>query len=153
MTSVAIEILGVAGTIGAVAIAFGYLFAQFIKGKNSRTREDLDTENALTTYLKNQIDGFQAIVKAQDEKIVELGKEVSALRAVVEEKDKTINKYLEILQNRNPEMDAFIRKLSSSADQQMEFQKEYQVSSDEKLKIFQEIRDFMEKINHTLQPA
>lgn len=147
------KILEVVIALGIAAFGFGYLYSQFFQGKNNQTKESIDTENSLTTYLKNQIEGFKDIVAAQDKKINEMGKEIAAMRAVSEEKDKTITKYLEILQNRNPEMDAFIKKVTLASDAQAEFRKQAAEKSDIQMNILKEIQTFMESINNHMEKS
>lgn len=90
---------------GVVVLGLGYLFSQFIIGRNSHRKEELDTENSLTTFLKNQIDGFKELIALQNNKIEQLGKELAATQATITEKDKTIKTYFDIIQNRNPELE------------------------------------------------
>ncbi len=108
------QIIGAIGSLGVLALGIGYLYSQFMKGKNGGDKEGLDQKNALTTYLTSQISGFKELVADQDKKISELGKEVASLRAVIGEKDKTIQKYLEILQNRNPELEKSMADITRS---------------------------------------
>ena len=78
--------------VGAISLGLGYIVSQFFRGKNDRTKTDIDIENSLNTYLKNQISGFQLVIDEQNKKLETLQKEVSAMHAVIEEKDKTIDK-------------------------------------------------------------
>lgn len=123
--------------IGATALVIGYASAAFFKGRNSRKKEDLDTENSLTTYLQNQVKGYQKMVDDMKKDIAEMGKEISALRATIEEKDRANKQYLEILQNRNPELEQFMKESSARGV--------------EGLKILQGITGFMESINTHMQ--
>lgn len=131
------QIIQIIETGGLIILGFGYVYAQFFKGKNARAKEDLETENSLTTYLKNQINGFKEIVEEQNKKIIELGKEVASLRAVIEEKDNTIQKYLDILQNRNPELEVFMQ--------------ESKVFHQGQTQVLEKIGRFMETINKHLE--
>lgn len=106
--------LGSLLSLGALAGGLGYLYSQYSKGKKGESKDEIDTQNSLTKYLKTQIETYKQIAKEQDEKISNMGKEISAFRAVIEEKDKTINKYLEILQNRNPELEDTLKGIAES---------------------------------------
>lgn len=124
--------------VGIIALGFGYVTSQFLVGRKGRTKDDIETENTLTTYLKNQIEGFKEIVEKQNNRIAGAEKEISALRATLGEKDKIISRYLEILQNRNPEIDTFI--------------KESKVRQEQQMGIMNEIKVFMKNINdHMVQ--
>lgn len=131
------QIIGGIGSLGILALGIGYLWSQFIRGKKSGSKENIDAENTLVTYLKNQVEGFAKIVKEQDIKFVALGKEIAALKATIDEKDKTIEKYLGILQNRNPELDTFI--------------KESRIRQEHTLEIMTQIKDCMVNINTHMQ--
>ena len=147
---------------GVVALGIGYLYSQYLKGKKGGTKEGLETENALVTYLKNQNEGLEKVIERQDEKRIQSDKEhakeladvrdqLNTFVARIEEKDKAfekmvesknqeIEKYLKILQNRNPELEAFIAKLSLAADTQAIF-------NGELAKIMGNISEFMSEIN------
>ncbi len=107
----AIEIIG---AIGVFSMGIGYIYTQFIVGKHSRVKDDLQTENDLTTYLKNQVNGYKEIAETQNKKIAEMDKEMSTFKAIIAEKDKTIEKYLEILQGRNPELEDILKDIAAS---------------------------------------
>ncbi len=111
MTTEYIQII--VGT-GVIAVGLGYIGSQFWRGKSSSRKDELEAETTLTEYLKNQIDGFKGMVDDQNIKIVDMGKEIAGLRATIEEKDKTIQRYLEILQNRNPELEKFMSDISGT---------------------------------------
>lgn len=102
---------GVAICAGLFSVAglVGYTLAQFWNSKKDKRKDDIETENTLTTYLKNQIEGFKNIAKEQDTKIQTMDKQLAEFKAVIGEKDKTIERYLQILQNRNPELENFIK--------------------------------------------
>jgi hypothetical protein len=87
----------------------GYALSQFVRGKGDKTSDEYATENTLNAYLKKQIESFKEIIADQDKKIQELGKQLAALSATLLEKDKTIDTYFAILQNRNPELEAFMK--------------------------------------------
>lgn len=148
-------ILQTVETIGIIVMGLGYLYSQFFKGKNDRTKEDIETENALVTYLTNQNKGFEKVVKEQDEKINSLGREMSAMQATILEKDKTmqaallekdktIEKYLALIENRNPEMENFMVRLTKYADNADTFMSG-------QVGIMEEIKTFMQSINTHLE--
>lgn len=99
-----LQVLAAISTGGLIFLTIGYFAAQFFQGGRNRNKDDIETENSLNTYLKNQVAGFKEIVEIQNKKIVELGEKIAELSGAMNEKDKTIAKYLEILQNRNPEL-------------------------------------------------
>lgn len=139
--------VGLLGGVGVLALGLGYIYSQFSKGKNGQTKEQLETENSLTTYLKNQVSGFKEIIDNQNVKITELGKEMAGLRATLDEKDKTIDKYLAILQNRNPELENFISSMTKNAAQYDTFMKDSAAFQGELMGVMKGLTSFMEKIN------
>ena|ERR1700710_2330961 len=98
-----------------------YGLSQFYRGKTDKTKDEYATENTLIEYLKKQVEGFKEITKDQDAKLQQMGKDIAALTAVVNEKQKTIDNQLAILQNRNPELESFMTDLRSAAVEQREY--------------------------------
>ncbi len=107
-------VLGGIVSLGVLAGGIGYLVSQFSKGKGDEKKDDLETQNELTLYLKNQVEGYKEIADKQNKKIADMDKELTTFKALIEEKDKTIAKYLEILQNRNPDLEKSLKEISAS---------------------------------------
>lgn len=146
LVQIVLVIMGSLASLGLLAGGVGYLYSQFVTGKGSRSKENIETENSLITFLKNQNEGFEKIVKEQNVKIVDLGKEMAAMKATNEEKDKTIEKYLSILQNRNPELEQFMQKMTVLGENSEAFMKGQIV-------IMGEIQTFMQAINTHMETA
>lgn len=108
------QYLEIIAPIVVIVGGLGYGISAFLKGGLRGKTDTLESENALTTYLKNQIETYKGIVDEFNKKLTDMGKEMSAMKAVIDEKDKTIQKYLDILQNRNPELDKFIAEMSGT---------------------------------------
>ncbi len=133
--------------VASAAIIIGggaYAVSLFFSSKKTAVKDDLETQNDLTLYLKNQIETYKEMIREYDQKMEErnkefdkkyneLGKELAALKATSDEKDKTIAKYLEVLQNRNPELDQFIKDSRAKWDQQ--------------INIISQVLQFMKNIN------
>jgi predicted nucleic acid-binding Zn-ribbon protein len=100
---------------------FAYGLSQFYRGKTDKTKDEYATENTLIEYLKKQVEGFKEITKDQNDKLQQMGKDIAALTAVVNEKQKTIDNQLAILQNRNPELESFMTDLRSAAVEQRDY--------------------------------
>lgn len=127
-------------TVGIIVLGAGYVYAQFFRGKNGRTKDEIDTENALVTYLKTQNEGFKAITKEQDDKINAMSKEIAVFKATIAEKDSTIEKYLALLENRDPQLKNFMENMTATAKNSDAFMKG-------QVAIMGEIKNFMQAIN------
>lgn len=135
----------------AVAVLFAgaaYGISMFFIKKKAGVKNDLETENETTTWMMNQIETYKKIIKDYDErntakdkendkKFKELSEQIVAFKASIEEKDKTIQKYLDILQNRNPELTKFIE--------------ESRIRQESQLEIAKRTEEFMSKINMHMQ--
>jgi hypothetical protein len=95
---------------GAIAFAIG----QFNLSRKSTKANDIESENSAMSLLQRQVATFKDTIKELTAKVETMGKEISALQAVnlVIEKDK--EKYLAILQNRNPEFEKFMGDISGT---------------------------------------
>ena len=122
-----------AGFGGFVAMC-GYAYGQFFSGKNQNTAEGVKTESEVIQLRSAQIQELRDLVTGQNRKMEErdrqhneemrsLHMQLGQLQGQLDEKEKQNKAYLEILQNRSPELD----------------------------KILLEIRDFMHNINNHLQ--
>lgn len=97
-------IIGSLISIGILIAGFGYFYAQFFKGKNSKSREEFD-------LFTSQLDALQKLCKEQAEQIKTLQEdskkhtgEIGRLNGIVESKDKTIAELNAIIQNRDPNL-------------------------------------------------
>lgn len=101
--------------IGGILATVLYFRAINARAKTTSRKDELDSENTLTTYLTNQINGFKKIVDDQNKSITDMGKELAALTAVVGEKDKQIKNLQATLNLRNPEMEVFMQTMLQAA--------------------------------------
>ena len=116
------EIIGsVIAGIGLLSAGIGYCYSQFKTGKSAATKDSLESQNELTQYLRDQIDGYKEIAKEQNSKISNMEKQIASMQAIISEKDSTIKKYLDILQNRNPELDQFMQESRQKWQDQLNF--------------------------------
>lgn len=122
-----------AGFGGFVAMC-GYAYGQFFTGKNQNTAEGVKTENEAIQLRQNQITELRDLVKDLTKKMEDnntahnvemraLHTQLGEVRGQLLEKEKQAEAYLEILQNRSPELD----------------------------KILVEIKDFMHAINEHMK--
>lgn len=109
LTNIA-EIFGaVVGGIGAISAGIGYCYSQFNTGNTAATKDSLESQNELTQYMKDQIDGYKSMVEGQNVKITDMGKKLATMEALLAAKDKTIKEYMDIITNRNPELDQYMK--------------------------------------------
>lgn len=99
------------GAIGALAAAIGYLVSQYTKGKKDGRDENIKAQTDLMTNLQAQIGGYQKVLEDNNRKLIDMDKQNATFKAIIEEKDKTIEKYLKILENRSPELENTLKAL------------------------------------------
>ncbi len=139
-------VIGSLAGLGLLAGGIGYLKSQYVEGKTGEKKSDLETQNELTTYLKNQIETYKDIIKkqaedntennkVQNEKFAKMNTDITTMKAVIDEKDKTIAKYLEILQNRNPDLEVSLKEISASMTDIKTFMKHIDSHLEKELKI------------------
>lgn len=121
--------------LGILAGGIGYLVSIFRKSNKQENVEVVTTANQLTEFWKDQIQGFKVMVEDQNKKIQDLSNELNLVKGQLMEKDKQIKTYLEILQNRNPEMEEFMKYMVQSVKDQGESHKQI-------VDVLKEIHDF-----------
>ena len=89
--------------LGVCVIAAGGV-GYFYRSRNERRRDDLESKSDLLSYLKAENEGYKAVIIEMKNKMEVMGKEISALRATLTEKDNLLDKYMKIIENRNPEL-------------------------------------------------
>lgn len=72
--------------------------------RQGRTKSKLDTVN----LFKDQVDALERKVNTQTEDIVKMTTEIHNLKTAIDEKDRKLAEALQILQGRDPGMQAFI---------------------------------------------
>ena len=95
----------------AIILIGGVVFAiaQWGNGRSQR-KSDTETDAALTIRLvKEARDALEAKLKEQNAIIVQQGKDIAALQAQLQSKDELIERYVQLLQNRNPELEIFMK--------------------------------------------
>ncbi len=118
-------ILGGIASIGILAGGIGYSIQLFMQGRKGDKKTDLETQNELTDYLKNQVEVYKGMAndyqvkyvesnKTHSKELAEMRTEISTFKAVINEKDQTIAKYLQILQNRNPDLEDTLKGIAET---------------------------------------
>lgn len=87
-----------------IAVIIASTFYGYGLWKDRKNSNKLDT----VKLFKDQIDGMELKMKAQELDIEKLTKEVHNLKLAIEEKDKKLLEALAILQGRDPAMSTFI---------------------------------------------
>ena len=107
-------------SIGVIAAGVGYALSQFRRGNRQDKEEVVSSADQLTNFWKEQVDGFKEIVKAQDEKIQALTREVGELRGQLSSERNQNEELKKIFQNRNPEMEQFMKYMVQATKDQAE---------------------------------
>lgn len=107
---VAIDFFPWLNVLGFLILGLSYIFVQWRYGQNKASVEVIETYKEQVYQLREQVNN--------------LSKELGILEGVVKEKDSQIKTYLAILQNRNPEMEAFIQSISKVANDATAFMKD-----------------------------
>lgn len=105
-------IIGAIISLGVLILGTGYSTAQFSKGKRQEKNDELKGKTTLTEYLTKQVEAYDLAFKERDKVIAALTTKVATFEAVMIEKDKTIARYLEILQNRNPDLEKTLSRIA-----------------------------------------
>lgn len=117
-TNTILYVVGAIGSVGLLAGGIGYLINQFRTGGTSLSafyKEQAEGYKVMLTEKENQ---WQLKDKAWNEKFQEISKEVGQIKGQLLEKEKQAQQYLEILQNRDPEMKKFMEIMISAATNQ-----------------------------------
>lgn len=128
-----IIIIGSLGSLGLLAGGMGYLISQFKSGSSEQKKDVLSSASEATNFWKEQADSFKAMAVQEKEaaaikdkdwniKFTELSREVGEIKGQLFEKEKQAQQYLEILQNRDPEMKQFMQYMVQSVKDQTESQ-------------------------------
>lgn len=106
-------------SLGALAFGFGYLISQFKDGRNKKGTDDLNNENTLLTFLKEQNAGYSDAVKDLQGQIAELNSKIAVLTATITERDKQLADYKAIFTGTDSNTKAFqITMLQSVKDRE-----------------------------------
>lgn len=100
--------LAVLGGFGVFIAAAGYFMGQFRQGQNNRRKDDIEGKKGVLDLLQEQVDSLEEMVEKHKTEIV-------ILQTQNNEKDKKIKEYMELIQNRNPEMLAFMKFITETA--------------------------------------
>lgn len=147
-------VLAITLSVGGVIAALGYSYGKFQEGRAKQKKEGIDTESALLTNLREQIQAFEGLVNGLKKENKELNERFIGLeatmrekenswKAIMEEKDKTIKQYLDILKDRNPETEVFMRNMVAEAAAAASHR-------DSQMAIFSEIRDSLKGVSDHL---
>lgn len=147
--------LGAFAALGIFAFGAGYLVSQFGKGKKEEKNDIVSSADQLTQFWKEQAEGYKVMMaekdRSNDEKIQKLTREVGELRGQLTSTQEQNKKLEAIFQNRNPEMEAFMKTILAVADQSQKFMADNKIFQQDQHNVMVEIRDFMGHINEHLE--
>ncbi len=128
-----VEILLV--TMGGIA-AVGYAFGQFRRGQNDRRKDDVEGKKDAFGLLQEQVDSLEELCDKQKTQI-------TVLQTQAEERERKAKEYIEIFQNRNPEMLAFMNYVTATAKSSEAYMKDTGL-------LFTTLKQTMEKTQEAL---
>lgn len=106
--------------VGVVVFAF----AQYRNGKAQGVSTEIATAGGTIDLLQKSVDVLRSELNSAKADLLKEHDEIIRLQESLKHKDEQIKQYLDILQNRNPEMDAFMRFMTKAATDAAESQKE-----------------------------
>jgi len=147
--------LGGIASLGIFFFGAGFWYSQFGKGKREEKDDIVSSADKLTQFWKDQAEGYKAMMaekdRSNDDKIQKLTREVGELRGQLTEKTTSYEKLEKIFQNRNPEMESFMKTILAVAEQSQTFMANNTQFQSDQHNIMIEIRDFMGHINTHLE--
>lgn len=137
-----LEILQIAGIIvgslATLAGVVGYVVISYKKSGKERIESVVNASDQLTSFWKDQVEGFKEMVATQNEKIRTLTGEIGELRGQLNAEKKQNEELKKIFQGRDPEMQQFMKTLLGVAEQSqryMEEDKKYKADQHEALMV------------------
>jgi len=129
-----LNLFGALSGIGVLCAGLGFAYSQFKAGASKAKDELVDTlkETALAERAKsNQLtEEKSTLIKSHQEQINELNLKLGVLQGKAEANEKKMHEYLEILQNRDPDYQNYMKQTTET---------------------LVEIRNFMRKLNEGVQ--
>lgn len=153
----------VVGSIASLGIIFGgagYLLSVFRGGTKQEKSEIIQDSSQIIEFYKEQIHGFKEIVDSQNNKISGLTSENGEMKGKLGAAQAQLDKLELIFQNRNPEMEEFMKFMIQATEQQATSHKEmirilgeiHIMAMDEKKKVTQ-ISTTVQKVEPTATPS
>ena len=114
-----LTVVGLLGSVGFLAGGIGFLISRFNKGKVEEKSDVISSADQLSSFWKEQVDGFKEVIKEltaklekqKDDHTIEMKKvltELGEVRGQLTAESKQKGEYLAILQNRDPETQKFM---------------------------------------------
>jgi hypothetical protein len=113
-----LTIIGVLGSIGLFAGGLGFLLNRFSKGSSEEKTDVISSADQLTSFWKEQVDGYKTVVSELTEKIRVLTGEIGELRGQLQSEKKQTEMLERIFQNRDPDSQKFMEHVMQSIKDQ-----------------------------------
>lgn len=118
----------IVATVAVVAGSIAYVFDKVIHRRKSDKIEEITFADGAAKFWKDQAEGYKVMMaekdKSNDEKYIQLTKELAEIRGQLIEKEKQNKEYLAILQDRDPETKEFMKFMIQATKNQTESHKE-----------------------------
>lgn len=105
--------------IGVVVFAY----AQWRNGKMQGVSNEIVTAGGTIDLLQKSVSVLRGELDETNTKLLKEHDEIIRLQEQLKHKDEQLQQYLQILQNRNPELDAFIKYMTQIAKDSAEYMK------------------------------
>lgn len=113
-----LTVIGILGSIGLFAGGVGFLASRFKKGSTEEKIDVISSADQLTSFWREQVDGYKVVVAELTEKIRVLTGEVGELRGQLTAEKKQSEMLEKIFQNRDPETQKFMEHVMQSIKDQ-----------------------------------
>jgi len=97
--------------IGVIAAGLGYAYEKFFDGRQKKINQSIETETGILGFYQKQNDALTKLIKDHENEINKLQDDLHSLEAIVEEKDKKLQDYMIIFQNRDPQLIEILKEI------------------------------------------
>jgi pantoate kinase len=139
--------------LGGLAVLFfggGYLISQWKAGSKQEKADIISNSSQIVEFYKSERDGYKEIIQTLTEKVRVLTGELGEIRGQLRTEKEQNDRLEKIFQNRNPEMEQFMKTSLEVSKQAQDFMMNNKSFQETQHQVMEEIRNFMKQINENL---